>query len=69
MLNRQTLACRYTLVAIGGVVIIADHTPIGQSYFSPAGAAASWKLGMGLVGIGSTGLYKKILEKVGAALG
>jgi hypothetical protein len=64
---RRNNLIRYTLAGVGGVAVIANHTPIGLSYFSPAGTAASWKLGLGLISIGGTGLYERLLEKLGAA--
>jgi len=48
--------------------MIGNHTPIGLSYLARAGAVSSWKLGLGLIGIGSTSLYAKVLEKIGAEL-
>jgi hypothetical protein len=67
--SRRKRLLRYALTGVGGVVMIANHSPIGLSYFSPAGAGSSWKLGIGLVGVGSTSLYIKVLEKIGTALG
>ena len=59
----------YAVTGLGGIVVMANHTPVGMAYFSAAGAASSWKLGLGLIGVGSTHLYAKVLEKIGSALG
>lgn len=67
--DRRKRLLQYALTGLGGIVIIADHTPVATSYFSPAGTASSWKLGIGLIAVASNGLYGKILEKIGAALG
>lgn len=65
---RRHRLTKYALAGLGAVTLVANQTPVGVSYFSPAGSAASWKLGIALIGISSTGLCEKVITKIGAAL-
>jgi hypothetical protein len=66
---RKKRLLRYAIGALGGVVMIGNHTPIGLAQFSPAGAASSGKLGFALITLSATPIYSKVLDKIGAALG
>lgn len=66
--QQRNQVIRYALTSVGGMAAIANHTPVGLSYFSAAGAAASSRLGFGLIAIGSTGLPAKVLDKIGSMI-